>query len=44
MNTTTPGARAESSALTITHTYEEGTLIDGTSRGDGTAEILMATG
>jgi len=30
--------------LTITHTHEEGTLIDGTSRGDGTAEILRATG
>lgn len=28
--------------LTITHTSEEGTLIDGTSRGDGTAEILKA--
>lgn len=30
--------------LTITHTPEAGTLIEGTSRGDGTAEILKATG
>lgn len=30
--------------LTITHTHEAGTLIDGTSRGDGTAEILKANG
>lgn len=30
--------------LTITHTHESGTLITGTSRGDGTAEILKATG
>lgn len=30
--------------LTITHTHEEGTLITGTSRGDGTAEILKAQG
>lgn len=30
--------------LTITHTHEEGTLIDGTARGDGTAEILKANG
>lgn len=30
-------------ALTITHSHEEGTLIDGTSRGDGSAEILKAT-
>ncbi|MCD2114392.1 DUF3560 domain-containing protein [Rhodococcus rhodochrous] len=30
------------SALTITHTHAEGTLIDGTSRGDGSAEILKA--
>ncbi|MCJ1675749.1 DUF3560 domain-containing protein [Rathayibacter sp. VKM Ac-2929] len=29
---------------TITHTPEAGTLIDGTSRGDGTAEILKASG
>lgn len=28
------------SALTITHTHAEGTLIDGTARGDGSAEIL----
>lgn len=28
--------------LTITHTHEAGTLIDGTSRGDGTAEVLKA--
>lgn len=28
--------------LTITHTSAEGTLIDGTSRGDGSAEILKA--
>lgn len=32
------------SSLTITHTHAEGTLIDGTSRGDGSAEILKATG
>ena len=30
------------SALTITHTHAEGTLIDGTSRGDGSAEVLKA--
>ncbi len=30
--------------LTITHTHEEGTLIEGTSRGDGTAEVLKRTG
>ena len=30
------------SALTITHTHAEGTLIDGSSRGDGSAEILKA--
>lgn len=30
--------------LTITHTHEAGTLIDGTAKGDGTAEILKATG
>ncbi|MFD6677268.1 DUF3560 domain-containing protein [Rhodococcus zopfii] len=30
------------SALTITHTHAEGTLIDGTTRGDGSAEILKA--
>ncbi|MBD8535694.1 DUF3560 domain-containing protein [Plantibacter sp. CFBP 13570] len=28
--------------LTITHTHEAGTLIDGTSRGDGTADVLKA--
>ena len=28
--------------LTITHTHEAGTIIDGTSKGDGTAEILKA--
>ena len=28
------------SALTITHTHAEGTLIGGTTRGDGSAEIL----
>lgn len=28
--------------LTITHTHEAGTLIEGTTRGDGTAEILKA--
>ena len=31
-------------ALTITHTREAGTLIEGTQRGDGTAEILKAQG
>lgn len=30
--------------LTITHTHEAGTMIDGTSRGDGTAEVLKAAG
>lgn len=30
--------------LTITHTPEAGTIIEGTSRGDGTAEILKANG
>ena len=30
--------------LTITHTHAEGTLIDGTSKGDGTAEVLTARG
>lgn len=30
--------------LTITHTHAEGTMIDGTARGDGTAEILKARG
>lgn len=28
------------STLTITHTHSEGTLIDGTARGDGSAEVL----
>ncbi|NNC14068.1 DUF3560 domain-containing protein [Planctomonas sp. JC2975] len=28
--------------LTITHTHEAGTLIEGTTKGDGTAEILKA--
>lgn len=30
--------------LTITHTPAEGTLIDGTAKGDGTAEVLKANG
>lgn len=30
--------------LNITHTATEGTLIDGTSRGDGTADVLKAGG
>jgi hypothetical protein len=30
--------------LTITHTHEAGTMIAGTSRGDGTAEVLKAVG
>ncbi|WP_035880349.1 DUF3560 domain-containing protein [Cryobacterium sp. MLB-32] len=30
--------------LTITHTHAEGTLIDGTSKGDGTAPVLKANG
>ncbi len=30
--------------LTITHTHEAGTLIDGTAKGDGTAAVLKATG
>lgn len=28
--------------ITITHTHADGTLVDGTSKGDGTAEILRA--
>jgi len=30
--------------FTITHTHEAGTMIDGTSRGDGSAEVLKAAG
>ncbi len=30
--------------LTITHTHEAGTMIGGTSRGDGTADVLKSTG
>lgn len=30
--------------LTITHTHEAGTLIEGTSRGDGTADVLKRVG
>ncbi len=30
------------SALTITHTHPDGTLVDGTARGDGSGEILKA--
>ncbi|MEV8136739.1 DUF3560 domain-containing protein [Microbacterium aurantiacum] len=30
--------------LTITHSHEAGTLIEGTAKGDGTAEILKRTG
>ncbi|WP_424468015.1 DUF3560 domain-containing protein [Pseudoclavibacter helvolus] len=30
--------------LTITHTHEDGTLIGGTSRGDGTGDILKRSG
>ncbi|RDH95041.1 uncharacterized protein DUF3560 [Curtobacterium sp. AG1037] len=30
--------------LTITHTHEAGTLIDGTSKGDGTADVLKRVG
>lgn len=30
--------------LTITHTHAEGTLIEGTTKGDGTAAVLKATG
>lgn len=30
--------------LTITHTHAEGTLITGTTKGDGTAEVLKSTG
>ena len=30
--------------LTIEHTDDEGTTIDGTSRGDGTAEVLKVNG
>jgi len=31
-------------ALNITHAHEAGTLIDGTTRGDGTADVLKASG
>ena len=31
-----------STSLTITHTHAEGTLIEGTSRGDGSADVLKA--
>lgn len=34
----------EPSTLTIEHTDEQGTTIDGTSRGDGTAEVLKTAG
>jgi hypothetical protein len=30
--------------LTITHTHAEGTMIEGTTRGDGTAEVLKSCG
>ena len=30
--------------LTITHTHTEGTLIDGTSKGDGTNALLKSAG
>lgn len=30
--------------FTITHTHEAGTMIDGTTRGDGSAEVLKAAG
>lgn len=30
--------------LTITHTHQAGTMIDGTSRGDGTADVLKTAG
>lgn len=30
--------------FTITHTHEAGTMIEGTSRGDGSAEVLKAAG
>ncbi len=30
--------------LTITHTHEAGTMIEGTARGDGSAEVLKAAG
>jgi hypothetical protein len=40
-----PGRPAkEQYVITISHSYAEGTLIDGTSRGDGTNEILKANG
>lgn len=31
-------------SLTITHTHEAGTLIEGTAKGDGTAAVLKGTG
>lgn len=39
---TSPGTRKEDRVITIRHTHEDGTLVDGTSKGDGTAEILKA--
>lgn len=34
----------QAAALSITHTHAEGTLIEGTARGDGTAPILKTNG
>jgi hypothetical protein len=31
-------------AITISHTRAEGTIVDGTAKGDGTAPILKAAG
>jgi len=34
----------ESPVVTITHTHEAGTMVEGTARGDGSAEVLKACG
>lgn len=39
-----PQIREDATVLTITHTREAGTLIDGTERGDGTNVVLKANG
>lgn len=39
---TAPQERQIMSALTITHTHPDGTIIEGTAKGDGTAEVLKA--
>jgi len=39
-----PQARKDATVLTITHTRQAGTLIEGTERGDGTNLVLKANG